>query len=181
MTDTSHPQGADKTPDIDPLSVEDLAEFKAWKEAQAEYSKADLPSIPNKLELVDPSKPDKVHEFRLAPLDEDVLATLQALATFAETDTERAAAMFQAVLLPGEYERLKAMMPRFIRDVRKRRIADGEAPSVADVWVAMANELVGPLMEAMQDPKRFASQLGLSENGAESASTSDASGLPSVT
>lgn len=184
-----NPGGQTDQPDpVDPAALEDYAEFQAWKRAKAEREEITLVATGGpaaldidtlKLEIPDG---DTIHTFEIANLDKDVLAHLQVLATFADTDMDRAAAIFEALLGPVEYERLRKTVRPMFRRIALAHSQDPEAnPSIADVWTGMAEAVAKPIQELASDPKRIDSLRGASATGDESRSTSPASALPPAT
>lgn len=177
-------QPSDQPPPVDPESLADYAEFRAWKESQAEREEpepgtAALDVAALKLEIPDG---DQVHTFRIVDLSRDVLAHLQVLATFADTDMDRAAAIFEALLGPVEYDRLRKTVRPMFRKIAAAHLTDPDGnPSVADVWTNMATAISQPIKELTDDPKRIDSLRGPSPTGEESRSTAIDSGLPPVT
>lgn len=172
-------------PPVDPASLADYAEFEAWKKAKDERKAGEATSAAAaldfeqlKLEIPDG---DTVHEFLIIDLNRDVLAHLQVLATFADTDMDRAAAIFEALLGPVEYERLrKTVRPMFRRIALAHQEDPENAPSVGDIWTNMARAISEPIQELSKDPKRIDSLRGPSATGDESRSTSTASALPQI-
>ena len=185
-----HPQPAangqppDQPPPVDPSTLSDYDEFLAWKRAneEREQARADGAALDvDQLKLEIPDG-DTVHEFLIVDLTKDVLAHLQVLATFADTDMDRAAAIFEALLGPTEYERLRRTVRPMFRRIAQAHIDDPEAnPSVADVWTNMAQAVATPIQELARDPKRIDSLRGPSATGQGSRSTSPESALPPAT
>lgn len=174
-----------ETPPVDPASLADYAEFQAWKQSQAEREAGDATSAAAALDVqslvLEIPDGDTVHTFRIVDLSKDVLAHLQVLATFADTDMDRAAAIFEALLGPVEYERLrKTVRPMFRRIALAHEQDPENKPSVGDVWTNMATAISQPIKELSEDPKRIDSLRGASATGDESRSTSTDSALPQI-
>jgi hypothetical protein len=164
-------------PPVSPDELKDYREFRAFQDAREAELAAETPALPTSLVLeVD----GKDQTYRLCDLDRDVVVHLQALVTFAETDTERAISLFDALLEPDEFDRLKKDLRPALRAVKKAHMADPEAPTVEDVWRGMAEAVAGPIRELMSDPKRLASLGGRSPTGVSSTTDSPRSALPSM-
>lgn len=174
-------------PPVDVNLLADYAEFEAWKrarEADAAESPAAL-AAPTVLELsLPPARPGAdpvVKKYRLAPLDRDVIVHLQVLVTFSDTDQDKAIALFDALLEPDEFDRLQKDLRPALRQIRRARAADPNAPSIEDTWVAMAQAVAEPLQALVADPKAAASLIGPSPTGGGSKPSSVPSALPSMT
>ena len=171
---------------VDPDLLPDYAEFQAWKKRQAEIA-ADAETANGealdvarlKLRIRDG---ETVHEFSTVDVtDRDVLAHLQMLVTFAENESDRAAAVFEAVLGPTEYVRLQRTIRPMMRRIRLAHEADPENnPSVTETWAGMIETIAGPIQELASDPKRLDSLRGRSRTGHSSSTDSLPSGLPST-
>lgn len=169
-----------QTPEVDPDELADYAEFEAWKQSRrAAAAAVDPPrEAPKSLTLTLPDGTENVYE--LLPVDEDTVAMLSALVTMADTDAEKASAVFDSVLHPDSYDKLKRDLGPVLRNIRRERLRNPDAPSVMDTWVALAQAIVAPLQELMDDPKKRDSLAGRSPTGPSSNGSSVRSALPSM-
>lgn len=179
------PRSADEgPPPVDPDLLEDYAEFKQWKRLQEERQQEQTAAAVDFENLVlEIQDGQDVHSFRMVDVtDRDVHAHLEALSTFAENNIERASALFQTLLEPGEYDRLKRLVGPMFRRVAAAHRQDPTQPSVEDVWVGMARTITKPIEELQADPKRLDSLRGHSSTGHSSSTGSEpTSALPPAT
>lgn len=188
-----------KAPDVDPELLEDYADFKAWRAARAEaeavvpagsaevaqgYAGSDTRQI-KVLEVPipggGPGGEERVEQYHLVDIDRDVLAHLSMLTTLADTDMDKAQALFEAMLLPADYVRLRRDVKVAARNIRNAAIADpnAEVLSIEQLWGAIADAVAEPLRELSADPKRVALLRGPSPTGPSSRNGSTPVGLPS--
>jgi hypothetical protein len=178
----------DPPPPVDPKLLDDYEQFQAWKAMRAEAAAANdglsddgdsaLDPFSFKLRIRDG---ETVHEFTTVDVtDENVLAHLQVLVTFAESDTDRAAAVFEAVLGSIEYVRLQKMIKPMLRRIEAAHAADPDnCPSVLETWQNMISTVAKPIQELASDPKRLDSLRGRSSTGRSSKTGSPPAALPS--
>lgn len=147
---------------VDPAALTDYNGNQSFHAAVAEGAPVPAEELdgPPRLSVVLPIN-GKDEIFTLQEITRDSIALLQALSTLADNDAERAGAVFESMLGPAEYKRLQRLIRPALRDVAARHAADPENnPSIADVWVSMAEAITKPLTELADDPKRRDSLLG---------------------
>lgn len=190
-----------KQPDVDPELLADYAEFQSWKAAQAEAA-AEGQVVPagsaevandgaedsRQIKLLEvpipgggPDGTERVEQYSLVDVDRDVLAHLSMLTTLADTDMDKAQALFEAMLLPADYVRLRRDVKVAARNIRNAALADPDSDvlSIEDLWGAIADAVAEPLRELSSDPKRVALLRGRSRTGRSSKNGSTPVGLPS--
>lgn len=174
----------DPPPDIDPQLLPDYQEFLAFKARQRENGAVEPagvePSVDIDRLVLEIPDGDKMHRFQMVDVtNRDVLAHLQVLITFAENDMDRAAAIFEALLGPHEYDRLRKIVRPMFRRIAAAHMDDPDNnPSVETVWVEMASTISKPIAEMANDPKGQDSQRGPSHTGHSSNTGSPRSALP---
>lgn len=164
-------------PPVDPSTLPDYAEYQAWKQAQAERQRAagEPPAVDFERLVLRIPDGETVHEFRTVDVtDENVIAHLQLLVTFADNDMDRAGALFEALLGPAEYDRLRKAIRPMIRRIGLAYFEDPENnPSIQDVWVNMARTISEPIKHLQSDPKDYDSPDGRSHTGRSSITGSE--------
>lgn len=179
---------AEPPPPVDPQLLDDYEQFQAWKRLRDEAAAANGELADTGDSALDPASfklrirdGETVHEFQTVDVtDENVLAHLQVLVTFAESDTDRAAAVFEAVLGPVEYVRLQKMIKPMLRRIDAAHAADPDGnPSVLETWQNMIATVAKPIQELASDPKRLDSLRGRSSTGRSSKTGSQRAALPS--
>lgn len=182
---------SDPLPPVDPTLLDDYENQQAFREfleerqrkQQREAAAADNAPATldvNRLVLEIPDG-DDVHTFETVDVtDENVLAHLQILITFSDTDMDRAGALFEALLGPHEYDRLRKTIRPMIRRIGAAWFDDPENnPSIQDVWINMARTISEPIRRMQADPKDSGSQHGRSHTGHSSSIGSETkSALP---
>lgn len=167
-------------PPVDVSTLPDYEEFQAFKLHQAELAKRSSGEavLPDSIVLVFGGAE---HTYRLVDIDNDVLSHLTVLTTFAENSADKAVALFEALLTPDDFDRLRNDIRPAMRDVRRKHMKDPEnAPSISDVWIEMAEAVATPIKEFVADPKRVGSLAGPSPTGTLSNTGSPPSALPSI-
>lgn len=168
-------------PAVDPSTLPDYAEFQAWKARQTEASKPSEASIDVEELVLEIPDGDTVHRFTTVDItDDNVVAHLQVLVTFADNDMDRAGALFEALLGPIEYDRLRRTIRPMMRRIGAAYFDDPENnPSIQDVWIGMARTIAEPIKKLQSDPKYAGSQPGRSATGPTSSIASEpTSALP---
>lgn len=129
---------------------------------------------------------EKARRYTLVDIDRDVIAHLSMLTTLADTDMDKAQALFEAMLLPADYVRLRRdvkLAARRLREISIEAAERGEAvevPSIEELWRGVADAVSAPLKELNEDPKRAALLRGPSPTGPSSKNASTPEALPSV-
>lgn len=183
MSDTNQQPEAPEPEPAAPAEVapEDYAKFQAWQADQAAAAKGNGTDPPERRQIVIELAGEDRY-YTLADSAEEVRAYLGALVTFADTASERAAAIFEAALEPDDFERLQRDIRPVLRQVRRDHMADPENNlSVAETWQALADGVIDAIQEMLGDPKGGASPGGRSRTGGSSRPGSVKSALPSTT
>lgn len=186
---------------VDPDLLEDYATQQAFKEflaereakaagqvvpaGSAEVANADATDGPIKhLEVPIPDGKggtDRTEVYTLVDIDRDVIAHLSMLTTLADTDMDKAQALFEAMLLPEDYVRLRRHVKLAARAIRQHAVDTGEKPiTIEELWRMIADAVAEPLQELQSDPKRLALLRGPSRTGPTSKTASTPVGLPST-